>query len=192
MKQVVRMIVCLLLLASCGSVNKAVKQDVERTTVTESSTVTSSQTNTETSSGTLSVTETTLHEQTDDSTETVTIKETTWYDTSKADSNGVSPVLRKETVTSTTRHGKRTNKGSEEKNNTEDKSQSSTTTKNSATKEESAESALRSKTEKETSMTETKQFAYLSQVLYGLAFCILMAILAYWVFSKYRQRRRDS
>ena len=192
MKQVVRLIVCLLLLTSCGSVQKAVKEDISQTSTVTSSSTENRQTVTSATSESSQTQVSTTQEQVDDSTETVTVTHTTWYDTSKADSNGVAPILKEETVTSKTRHGKRSTKGSEEKNNTEDKSQSSSTSTNSATKEESAESDLKSKTEKDTSMTETKQFAYLSQVLYGLAFCILMAVLAYWVFTKYRQRRKDS
>jgi hypothetical protein len=166
-----------------------VKQDVKQQSVVASSTTTDLQGEVNTSTESSSVSQTTLHEQTNDSSETVVIRETTWFDTSRTDSNGVSPVLRKERVTSLTRHGKRSDKGSEDKSNTEGRQKNSATIKNSAKTEESAASENRSETKKDTSTSETKQVAYLSWLLFGLAFCILMAVLAYWVFTKYRQRR---
>ena len=160
MKRVVYLSLCLLLLASCGSYKKAVKEQTSQTSTVNSS-----------------------------STETVTVTHTTWYDTSRVDSNGVAPVLKEETVTSTTRHGKRTTKGSDERKDSDEKSQSQTNIENSATTEESAVSVSTSSKTKDVSASETKQVQYTSWALFGLGFVIISAILAYWVFTKYRQRK---
>ena len=189
MKRSVILMFGLLLLMSCASYKKAVKEDSSQTSTVTTSTTENTQAVT-TSTSESSVTQvTTTQEQVDDSTETVTITHTTWYDTSKTDSSGVSPVLKEETITSTTRHGKRSKKGSDERKDSDEKSQSQTDVQKSATKEESAESVLTSSKTKDVAASETKQVQYFSWALFGLAFVIITAILAYWVFTKYRQRR---
>lgn len=188
MKKVVQFLLCLLLFTSCGSIKKNVKEDVEHTMNVVSSTTEQSVVTDSTSSESTVTKVTTTTEQTNDSSETIIIRETIWYDTSKADSNGVAPVLMKENVTSITSNGRKTTKDCEDQSESEEKKKSSTTIQSSANKEESAESAYKSKKQSDTSATETKQLQYLSWVLPGIAFVIIAAILAYWVFTKYRQR----
>lgn len=110
----------------------------------------------------------------DDSSETVSITIITEYDTDKVDANGQPPVKRK-TATVT---GKK--KGSKKKGTTETKQNIS------ATKEESAEQVIQENNRREDTRAETKQPLYFSYILFGVAFVILMAVLAYWVFTKYR------
>ena len=189
MKKVVLLSLSLLLLMSCGSYKKAVKEESSQTTTVNTSTTETSQVQTSVTSESQSTSVTSTKEQVDDSTETVTVTHTTWYDTSRVDSNGVAPVLKEETVTSTTRHGKRTTKGSDERKDSDEKSQSQTNIENSATTEESTVSVSTSSKTKDVSASETKQVQYTSWALFGLGFVIISAILAYWVFTKYRQRK---
>ena len=189
MKKIVYLSLSLLLLMSCGSFKKAVKEESSQVTSVTSSSTENTQVQSSVTSESQSTSVTTTSEQIDDSTETVTITHTTWYDTNKVDSNGVAPVLKEETVTSTTRHGKRTTKGSDERKESDEKSQSQTNIENSATTEESAASVSTSSKTKDVSASETKQVQYTSWVLFGLGFVIISAILAYWVFTKYRQRK---
>ncbi|MBQ8709376.1 MAG: hypothetical protein IJ550_02175 [Bacteroidaceae bacterium] len=186
--KVVKLLICFLLLVSCGSVKKAVKEDIDQTSHVESSATEQEKVEINASSEQSAIAETTTSEQTNDSTETMTVRETTWYDTSKVDSNGVSPVLKTEKQTSITYHGRRNVKDTENKGRSNEKQQSSATVQNSAKKEESAESAKKSQIQRDVTATETKQLQYLSWVLPGIAFVILAAVLAYWVFTKYRRR----
>ena len=185
--KVVKLLLCLLLLASCGSMKKTVKEDTDQTLNVVSSTVEQGQATENTSSESSVTTVTTTTEQTSDDTETITIRETTWYDTSKVDSNGVSPVLMTENQTTITHNKKKTEKDTEDQSDTEEKKETTTTVQTSANKEESAESAYKNTTQKDASATETKQLQYLSWVLLGLACLDLAAVLAYWVFTKYRR-----
>ena len=185
-------LLCLLLFASCGSYNKAVRQESSQVSSVTSSSTENTQAVSNASNESSESTVTTMQKNIDDSTETVTVTKTTWYDTSRTDSNGVAPVLKEETVTSTTRHGKRETVSSEKRKDKDEKSQSETNVQKSATKEESAESVSVNSTAKDVSASETKQVQYTSWALFGLGFAIIAAILAYWVFTKYRSRRRDS
>lgn len=191
MKNVVKMLFCLFVFSSCGSAKKVVKQSIDQTSTETYSNTVQGTADVNVSTGLSSAIEAATYEQTEDSTATLVIKKTLWFDTSHCDSLGVTPVLREETVTSLTCHGKRTNKGSKDKSNAEGKSNSFATINYSANKEESAVSTNRCKTEVAKSLAETKQLAYTSWMLYGLAACILMAILAYWVFTKYRARHNE-
>lgn len=190
MKKVVYLL-GLMLLASCGSYNKAERQQTDQTSTVTSSSTENMQAVTNASSESSETQVSSSQVQTDDSTETVTVTKTTWYDTSRTDSNGVAPVLKEETVTSMTRRGKRTTQGSEQRKDSDSKSQSQTTVQNSATKEESAKSDIRTTTTKDVSASETKQVQYTAWMLFGIAFVIIAAVLAYWFFSKYRQRSRQ-
>lgn len=185
--KVVKMLLCFLLLASCGSIKKSVKEDTDQTLNVVSSTVGQGQATQDTSSESSIKTVTSTTEQSSDDTETITIIETTWYDTSKVDSNGVSPVLKTENLTNITHNKKKSEKDSEGQSDSEEKKKSSTTVQTSVNKEESAESAYKNTTQKDSHVTETKQLQYLSWVLIGLAVLVLSAILAYWVFTKYRR-----
>lgn len=112
-----------------------------------------------------------------DSSDTFVWTITTEYDTSKADSTGKSPVLR------TTKQLAVKHSGKKKKNET------SKNENISATKEESAEQFHKNNNRREDTKAETKQPLYYSYILYGVALVILMAVLAYWVFSKYRAAR---
>ncbi len=102
---------------------------------------------------------------------------TTEYDTSKADSTDKAPVLR------TTKQLTLKHSGKKKKNET------SKNENISATKEESANEFHSNNNRREDTKAETKQPLYYSYILYGVALVILMAVLAYWVFSKYRATR---
>ena len=125
--------------------------------------------------GVTTTTETTVEEE--DSTEVFTVTIITEYDTAKADSTGKSPVLRKTKVLETKRKGSK-------------KAQDTTTKQNiSATKEESANQVNHKYNKREDTKAETKQPLYYAYLMYGVALVLLMAVLAYWVFSKYRAGR---
>lgn len=102
---------------------------------------------------------------------------TTEYDTSKADSNGVAPVLKKVEAYISRMTGHKKEKDCQDN------------IKISATKEESANQVNIKNNKREYSKAESKQQLYWSYVLYGVALVVLMAILAYWVFTKYRATR---
>lgn len=102
---------------------------------------------------------------------------TTEYDTSKADSTGKAPVLRQTKSLSVKRSGRR-------KQNEKSKNENI-----SATKEESATQVNKSNNKRERVKAETKQPLYCAYIIYGVALVILMAVLAYWVFTKYRAAR---
>lgn len=184
-------LLCLLLLASCGSVKKVTKEDFNQTTDIVSSTAEEKQVSIKTSSEQSSVTKTTANVQMDSRTETLSVLETTWYDTSRTDSTGVAPVLKTEKQKSITHYGKHIAKDTEKGSRNGEKQQSSTIIQDFANKEETVESTNKSQTQKDVSSTETKQLQYMSWVLPGLALVILAAVLAYWVFTKYRQRKID-
>ena len=154
-----------LLLASCRSSKTVVEEEKKDSLVQTSNVQVDIQTTTETKTNE------------DDSTEVFTVTIITEYDTAKADSTGKSPVLRQTQITESKRKGSK-------------KAQETTTKQNiSATKEESANQVTQSKTRRENTKTETKQPLYYAYILYGVALVILMAILAYWVFTKYRAAR---
>ncbi len=118
-----------------------------------------------------------MYKQETDSVETVFWTITTEYDTSKADSNGVSPLLRKtKTLTIKRSNKKRTEQILKNENI-------------SANKEESANQLHKKSNKRESTKAETKQPLYYAYLLGGVALVILMAILAYWVFTKYRAAR---
>lgn len=117
------------------------------------------------------------HTEERDSSTTFVWMITTEYDTSRADSTGKAPVLRQTKSLAIKQHGKRKN------------DDITTNEKISATKEESAKQLTRKDNKRESTKAETKQPLYWSYILYGVALVILMAILAYWVFTKYRAAR---
>lgn len=180
---------CLLLLVSCGSIKKTTEEGISQTLNKASSITEERLADVNAFSAQSVIAEESTSEQTSDSAETMTIYETTWYDTGKADSKGFSPVLKTEKRTSITYHGKHTVKGSDNKESSEEKRQSSTNIQNSAKSEEAAESENKSQTKGDASVTETKQLQYISWGLPGLALVIIAAVLAYWVFTKYRQQK---
>lgn len=102
---------------------------------------------------------------------------TTEYDTSKADSTGKSPILR-QTESLTVKHS-----GKKKENDTKRNENIS------ATKEESAKEFHGNTNKRENTRAESKKPLYYSYIIYGVALVILMAVLAYWVFTKYRAAR---
>lgn len=104
--------------------------------------------------------------------------ETTVFDTSRFDSlSGKSPVLSKTKATKSKKKGsKKTSEASKKANI-------------SATNEESANLNITTENHREKSVAETKQPLYMSRILLGLAAVVLVGILAYWVFTKYRAEK---
>lgn len=112
-----------------------------------------------------------------DSSETFVWTITTEYDTSKTDSNGLSPLLRMTRTLTIKRTCKKKEEDTSKKENI------------SATKEESANQVHSKSHKRESTKAETKQPLYYAYLLGGVALVILMATLAYWVFTKYRAAR---
>lgn len=163
------MLLTVLMLFSCGSMQKTVSVQEETNTTVKGS---------ETINGVSIFQETKIS---DDSLEIVITTHTTVYDTSRYDSiTGKSPVLSETESTSTKRKGTKTK---EDKNTKEQVS---------ATKEESTINNAKVINQRKESASETKQPLYYSLLLYGFAFALLICTLAYWVFSKYRAKRKLS
>lgn len=158
-------LLAILLTSSCRS-TKSMTETVEKDSLVQTSNL---------QVGASVITDSNTEEE--DSMEVFTVTIITEYDTAKADSAGNSPVARQTKVLQTKRKGSK--KGKE------------TTTKQniSATKEESANQVKQSNNKRESTVAETKQPLYYAYILYGVAFVILMAVLAYWVFTKYRAER---
>lgn len=106
--------------------------------------------------------------------ETTIIAVITEYDTDKVNEHNNSPVKTPDGYLSHKKKGSKKNKETQEENNI------------SATKEESANKVTNENNRREDTKAETKQPFYYAYILYGVAFVILMAVLAYWVFTKYR------
>ena len=98
----------------------------------------------------------------------------TEYDTDKVNEHNNSPVKTPDGYLSHKKKGSKKNKETQKENNI------------SATKEESANKVTNVNNRREDTKAETKQPFYYAYILYGVAFVILMAVLAYWVFTKYR------
>ncbi len=104
--------------------------------------------------------------------------ETTVYDTSRLDSlSGTHPVLSKTKATKTREKGDKKTSETSQKANI------------SATNEESAKINQVKNEKREIATAETKQPLYLSYILLGIASVVLVCVLAYWVFSKYRAEK---
>lgn len=112
-----------------------------------------------------------------DSSDVYVLTITMEYDTSKADSTGKAPVLR-QTKSLSVKHSGRKKENEKSKNENI-----------SATKEESATQLNKSNNKREHAKAEIKQPLYCAYIIYGVALVILMAVLAYWVFTKYRAAR---
>lgn len=106
--------------------------------------------------------------------ETTIIAVITEYDTDKVNEHNNSPVKTPDGYLSHKKKGSKKNKETQKENNI------------SATKEESANKVTNENNRREDTKAETKQPFYYAYILYGVAFVILMAVLAYWVFTKYR------
>lgn len=114
------------------------------------------------------------HIEVADSSETIVWTVITEYDTSRADSTGKSPIRK------TTQSLVKKSTGKKSKDNT---------TKGEAlcaAKEVSAVKVTRNNNKRESTKAESKTPLYYAYTVYGVALVILMATLAYWVFSKYR------
>lgn len=156
-------IIIYLLLISCGSSKKATNEAMISTsnavTVTGESMV-----NTETGT-----------EVTDEYEVVVVTTVTTNYDTNKTDSTG-EPVIESK-VEKTVIKERGSNKSK----------QTNTTNNVSATKEENVSGKVESENVVSEAFEENKQMKHAGDLAKGIAFLIL-AILAFWVFSKYRRR----
>lgn len=106
--------------------------------------------------------------------ETTIIAVITEYDTDKVNEHNNSPVKTPDGYLSHKKKGSKKNKETQKENNI------------SATKEESANKVTNVNNRREDTKAETKQPFHYAYILYGVAFVILMAVLAYWVFTKYR------
>lgn len=120
------------------------------------------------------VTSVTSNSVCEDSSETVTITVVTEYDTDKTDEQGRVPVKCTIATLTTKKQGYKDETKTQKEQNI------------SATKEESAEQVKNENNRREDTRAETRQPLYYSYILFGVAFVILMAVLAYWVFTKYR------
>ena len=181
------LLLCCALFSSCGTYKKTVKEETATTEVVNTTEANTSQTQTNGTSASSSVTQLTTTERTDDSTEVIITTETTWYDTSKADSAGVSPVLKTEKTTTIKHKGKRTEREENEKRESEETNALSSTSSSAAIKEESAKREENRSSERDVNATETQQLTYVSGIILSLALLFIVGILAYWVKSKYRQ-----
>ena len=117
--------------------------------------------------------------------EVLTITETTIYDTSSTETIKQTKVEKfasssnvKAKVTSVTKN-KETALAKEEKR---DSTKSTKQYANEEKKERNVES------DKKQSISESKQILYIALVLFGIVLVIIVGVLAYWVFSKYRRR----
>lgn len=182
------LLICCALFSSCGSYKKTVKENTERTEQVNTTETATSHTEATAISQSSSVTQTSLTERTDDSTEVVITTETTWYDTSKSDSSGHSPVLKTEKQTIVKHKGRTTERKGDQKNETTNENALTSVNNSAAIKEESAKREETKSSEKDLAATETKQLSYATGVLLALSLLIIVGILAYWVKSKYRQR----
>lgn len=158
----VLMLVLVFSLGACRS-SRHVSEDFSTDTLSQSSSVSANVASMEES-----------HTAETDSSETFVWTITTEYDTSKTDSNGVSPLLRTVRTLKIKRAYNTKKEDTSKKENI------------SATKEESANQVHSKSHKRESTKAETKQPLYYAYLLGGVALVILMAILAYWVFTKYR------
>lgn len=152
----------ILSVCSCRSTSKVTENVVDETL---------NVTNSEKVDDVTSVTSNSVRE---DSSETVSLTFIIEYDTDKVDEQGKSPVKRTTAALTTKKKGSRNDTKTQKEQNI------------SATKEESAEQVKQENNRREDTRAETKQPLYISFILFGVACVILMAVLAYWVFTKYR------
>lgn len=188
------------LLGSCGSSKSVAKEQTELhidSTGTANVTVlTATEAHRATNANKVDSSSTVVKEtsQSVDTTVVVETTETVWYDTEKADSNGLSPIARKEVKTVVRKTGR---------TDTHGLSNFAITTSSAVADTDShiAQSSLqestvtakvdkeqRSKTDARQSRTETKQPKYVAMILYGIAAVILVGVIAYIVFCAYRAR----
>ncbi|MBR5592851.1 MAG: hypothetical protein IKW46_02140 [Bacteroidaceae bacterium] len=156
-------IIFCLLLISCGTT----KKNATETTVATITTVTTTEVSEEKHEASTEVT---------DEYEVVTeTTVTTKFDTNKVDSNGA-PVIESRV--------EKTVQKSRGSNNTK---QTNTTNNISATKEENVNENTNTENVVHEEKEESKQMKYAAELFFGIAFLVL-AILAFWVFTKYRRR----
>lgn len=170
----------MLAVISCGSYKNATETTVEQ--ATETSSIRDESTYTEQSSSSTSslVRESILREQSNDSSETNIVIETIWYDTSKANENGISPVQRKETITTQKRHGRQETKDSNTKTNAEGRTDLSSTINETKQYAENSKSKCHSETQK-------KQSGNTSRPIYKYTIFFLIAVMLYFAYRKYRK-----
>jgi len=178
-----------LLLVACGTTKKSSKEIVKETNSLTSSLSLEDSVIAEIQKSTQTSLQQTSFLDVDDSTEIWTVTTTSWYDTEKADSNGVAPLMKQETVRSAVFHGKRSKGQSGNALLSETKSNLTLTSQEKVESGVSAEKVTKTSTQNKSSATNTRSIIYVAA---GMVFTILMAILAYWVFTKYRAERLGS
>lgn len=129
-----------------------------------------------------------------DTTLVVETTETTWYDTDKVDSNGLSPIARKEVKTVVRKTGRTVTQGLSNFAITTSSAVADTdshvakTVMQKATVTAKVDREQKSKTDARQSRTETKQPKYVAMILFGIAAVIFVGVIAYVVFCAYRAR----
>lgn len=129
-----------------------------------------------------------------DTTFVVETTETTWYDTDKANSNGLSPIARKEVKTVVRKTGRTVTQGLSNLIITTSAAVADTdshvakTAMQKATVTAKVDREQKSQTDVRQSRTETKQSKYFAMILYGIAAVIFVGVIAYVVFCAYRAR----
>ena len=190
----------LVALVSCGSQKTVVKEQshlridstaTENVAVSTDSVAHNNSNTSRADSSSLTVKET---YQSVDTTFEITTTETTWYDTQRTDTNGHSPIAKREVRTTLRKTGK--SEAHTSHSNTAATSVSSEETEKSmkaSSAQVSAKTAtvakeLKSKTDAQQSRSESKQTKYIAMILYGLAAVIFVSIVAYVVIMAYRAR----
>lgn len=157
-------LVCCLVMTSCHTKKNVVKEanDITAVDVAKSEVLTEVISSTDT--------------EEDESSEVTVRVVTTEYDTSRLDSSGNAPVIRKTETDIVKNKGKKTNTNTKVKNNI------------SATKEESAKKTQHQQKQDEQVKSEKGLPLGIILILCAAAFIILACVLAYWFFSKYRAK----
>lgn len=127
----------------------------------------------------------TSHEA-EDSAEVWMFTTTSWYDTARADSNGIAPLLKHETVASVSLRGAHSRGNAKGLFSSDNRGNLALTSQENIESGVSAETANRVTTERTNTVSNTKPITYVAA---GVVLAILMAVLAYWVFTKYRATR---
>ena len=188
------------MLCSCGSQKSVIKErsdlhiDSMATANVIVSTDSMAHSSTNTSKVDSSSTTTKETSQSVDTTLEVTRTETVWYDTQRTDTNGNSPIAKREVRTTLRKSGKTDIHGlsnfsiikSAQTTDTHDSVQKSALQVSTKTAE--VDKKIKSQTDAQQSKSESKQTKYVAMILYGIAAIIFVGIIAYIVFMAYRAR----
>lgn len=185
-------------LVSCGSSKSLSKEKVnEKVVLTTNADSIGETTRTKKSSILTESTESSNREKEEEKTdsqykEVLTITETTIYDTSSTE-NGIPKIKQTIKQTKVEKFGSssntKTRDTSETKNEetalTKEEKRDSTKSTKQYANEENKERNVES--DKKQTVSESKQILYIALVLFGIVLVIIVGVLAYWVFSKYRR-----